>query len=331
MSQLNQKSSNPLEQFKSLYWDRYADSVRECEQRLADVAGQPAGMLGESCSLTLSAGGKRLRPLLMFLSTRSGVDIREEQLAAAAAVELVHMATLVHDDVLDHAELRRGKPTLAAKYGTPVSVAAGDYLFSTAFKLLASAGSAAAVPLLSRTSLELSLGELAQMEQAADYGTKPESYFARCRLKTSGLFIAACQIGALLSGCADGTIEAMGEYGRCLGLSFQLSDDILDFEGDPAETGKEIGTDLRDGTVTLPLILAMRRDQSIRSLLEGELSKNKVKEICRRVEAAGGLEDAREQALLYVERAGRSLMQAEAELDTAPLSLIAGATIHRRV
>ncbi len=324
------RSQSPLERFKALYWSRLVDPLQQCEQLLSKVAALPAGTLGESCTLTLTAGGKRLRPLLVFLSARGGEGTSEKQLAAAAAVELVHMATLVHDDVLDRAELRRGQPTLAAKFGPPVSAAAGDYLFSCAFDMLATTGSTRAVSTLSAASLGLSLGELLQMQAGGDYELTAEAYFERCRLKTSGLFTAACQLGALLSGCSEKAIAALGGFGHYLGLSFQLSDDILDLSGDACETGKETGVDLRDGTVTLPLILALECDPSIRPLLGGVVSRPRAREICRRIGTAGAIEQARRQAYDYVNMAYESLKPAAAEVDLRPLRLIAEAAACRR-
>ncbi len=329
-SALGIHDASPLERFKKLYWSRLIEPMRRCEQLLENVASLPAGTLGESCSYTLAAGGKRLRPLLVFLSARAGESAGDKLLAAAAAVELVHMATLVHDDVLDGARLRRGQPTLAAKFGAPASAAAGDYLFSSAFDILASAGSTRAVSLLSSASLGLSMGEMLQMQACCNFGLSCEAYFERCGLKTSGLFAAACQLGALLSGCTERTIAALGEFGYYLGLSFQLSDDILDLSGDSAETGKETGADLRDGTVTLPLILALKNDPSIRTLLEKTISSERAAAICGRIEAAGGIQEARRQACDYVSSARERLQPAEAEIDPAPLELLAEAAVYRR-
>lgn len=324
-----QELPGSLEQFKSRYWSRFYRHMDECERRLLEVTSRPGRTLGESCSLTLSAGGKRLRPLLVFLSAGKESGVKDNHYAAAVAVELVHMATLVHDDILDGAELRRGQPTLVARYGPFTSTAAGDYLFSSAFEILAQTGSPEAVSMLSETSLGLSRGELKQMEEAGNLGLTPEAYTERCRLKTSGLFSVSCRLGAMFSGCSKPTVGKMGEFGHCLGLAFQIFDDILDFSGEAVRTGKEAGADLRDGTVTLPLVFALQNDGSLGDLLRGGLSEERVSEICRRVKAAGGIDKAREQALRYVEQANGALSMVDSELDTAPLALIAGATVDR--
>jgi geranylgeranyl pyrophosphate synthase len=322
---------DPMEEFRARFLPRYAAAIDGCEQRLKGIAARPGGLLGEACSSTLAAGGKRLRPLLVFLAGSDGSGSAEALLAAGAAVELVHMATLVHDDVLDKAELRRGQPTLAAKYGSGVSTAAGDYLFSSAFAELASTGSAPAAAELARTSIGLSRGELAQMEQAYDYDLTRVQYIDRCQLKTSGLFVTACRLGAMLSGAPDATIEALGEYGSCLGLAFQITDDILDFQGDAASFGKQIGTDLRDGTVTLPLIMAIEADRSLTGELAGELSEARVEEVCKQVRASGALEQSAHVAQDFVARAQDALEAVDGPLEVEPLALIAAMAANRNV
>jgi geranylgeranyl pyrophosphate synthase len=305
--------------------------MAECEQRLARAVEAPGGTLGEACTMTLAAGGKRLRPLLVLLTTKKSGIIEESQIAAGVAVEMVHMATLVHDDVLDDAKLRRGHPTLVAGYGASVSMTAGDYLFSRAFAVLAETGSDLAVSLLTGASLDLSLGELVQMEQAHDIDLSRDAYEKRCRLKTSGLFSAACQLGAVLSGCSTASVKAMERFGHCIGLSFQISDDILDFAGEESETGKRIGTDLRDGTVTLPLIMALELDPSLAMMFDGKPSEERIDEIVMKVRGSGGLEKAREKACDYVKEATAVLETVTDELEIEPLRLIAEMTVQRRV
>ncbi|MDO8736095.1 MAG: polyprenyl synthetase family protein [Thermoleophilia bacterium] len=323
-------AATPLEQFKADHWVRFAAPMAECDRRLSVVTGEPGGTLGAASSLILAAGGKRMRPLLVFLAARSGTEIAEEHIAAAAAVELVHSATLVHDDILDGAQLRRGQPTPAARYGSPAGTAAGDFLFSSAFRILSGAGSAAAVTILAEASLGLSLGELLQMEQTRDYGLSQADYIERCRLKTAGLFSAACTMGALLSGCSDESISAMDGFGLHLGLAFQIADDILDFTADAAEAGKRAGADLRDGTVTLPLAIAIAEDPALVELFVPDPGDMVIEEICKRVSATGAIEGARELALSHIARASGELERASGEIETGPLALVAGMAVDRK-
>jgi len=323
-------AATPLERFKADYWHRFSAPMGECERKLSEVAGEPDGTLGAAASLTLTAGGKRMRPLLVFLSVRRGTEIAREHIAAAVAVELVHSATLVHDDILDGAELRRGQPTPAARYGKPAGTAAGDFLFSSAFRILTEAGSPAAVTMLTQASLGLSLGELLQMQQVRDYGISEEEYIERCRLKTAGLFSAACALGATLSDCSAGTITAMNGFGLHLGLAFQIADDILDFNADAKEAGKHAGADLRDGTVTLPLALAIAEDPSLANLLVQDPGEAVIEETCKRVTATGALVKARDEALAHISLAFEELGRASGEIDTGPLMLVAEMAVDRK-
>lgn len=328
---MSARPAGPMERFRAEYLSGLSGPLTRCESRLEAVTRVPAGTLRESCTLTLAAGGKRLRPLLVLLSNKKGSPLREAHYEAAAAVELVHMATLVHDDVLDGADLRRGMPTLVSRYGPLVSAAAGDYLFAMAFRVLAETQEPRAISMLSRASLGLSMGELVQMRQARDFGLGFGAYEERCRLKTAGLFSASCCLGALLSGCSAKTIAAMEEFGRCLGVAFQIADDILDFAGNTEELGKRSGADLRDGTVTLPLILAMESDPSLADLLTAAPGDGLIDEICQRVRDTGALEGSAREAWSYVNCAKEALKDAGDEIEAVPLELIAEMAADRKV
>ena len=247
-----------------------------------------------------SAGGKRLRPILVLLC--AGPDGDGAVVRAAAATELVHMATLVHDDVLDAAPLRRGLPTVAATSGRDRAVATGDLLFSRAFALLADAGDARSVALLADASVALARGELAQRRDAFDLGIDEERYLHRCRLKTARLFECACLLGR--------EEERLREFGAGIGLAFQLLDDVLDVSGPPERTGKARGTDLLDGTVTLPLIEAAKSDPGIREVDLRSLDAAGAETLCDRIAATGALERVRAQALQMVADAKQALDRA---------------------
>jgi geranylgeranyl pyrophosphate synthase len=273
--------------------------LERTEARLAEVAQGHGDELGRHASATLSAGGKRLRPMLVFLCADGDAD--ERLVAAAAAVELLHMATLVHDDVLDCAPLRRGRPTVFAEGGRLAATATGDLLFSRAFAELASAGSADAVRSLSEASSALARGELMQRADAWSADVTRERYLERCRLKTASLFCASCRLGAVFGG-RPGMAEPLGSFGEGVGLAFQVLDDVLDVSGPAERTGKPRGTDLLDGTVTLPLILARARDAELVELDPG-LTPEQAERICDRIAATGALVAAREQALEHVAEA----------------------------
>ena len=283
------------------------------ETRLREATQGHGATLERDASTTLLAGGKRLRPLLVLLCGGAGGG--DASVRAATAVELVHMATLVHDDVLDDAPLRRGRPTVAATSGRAQATATGDLLFSRAFAILAEAGDTAQVSLLSEASVALAQGELAQRHDEYDTSITAERYMQRCRLKTGRLFECACLMGwTARAGAAaqSGPNGAAGEgemraFGSEIGLAFQLLDDVLDVTGPAERTGKARGTDLLDGTVTLPLIVAMQRDPVLAEVELRGLDEAEAERICDRVAATGALEEVRSRALEMVAAAKQSL------------------------
>jgi geranylgeranyl pyrophosphate synthase len=267
------------------------------ERLLGEQSGAHGPLLGADATATLAAGGKRLRPLLVLLC--AGAEGGRPAVRAGAAIELVHMATLVHDDVLDEAPLRRGRPTVAASSGRDRATATGDLLFAQAFALLAGEGDRRAVELLSEASVGLALGELAQRRDAYDTGISEQRYLERCRLKTARLFECACLLGNA-AGPAPMPEEALRAFGTEVGLAFQLLDDVLDVSGPPERTGKARGTDLLDGTVTLPLILAgQRRPELLEHDLRG-LDAASAEGLCDRIAQSGALAEVRSRALAMV-------------------------------
>ena len=296
------------------------------ERRMAELARGHGDVLARYAGETISAGGKRLRPLLVCLAAGAPPPECPEVLAAAVAVELVHGATLVHDDVLDRSALRRGRPTVFASGGRTAATAAGDLLFARAFAELAAAGSLEAVRVLATAARELAQGELMQREDAWKNDVDMARYLDRCRLKTAVLFRAACLLGAL---AVDGPADELGSFGEQIGLAFQIFDDVLDITGPSERTGKPRGTDLLDGTVTLPLIYA--REES------PELAKLDLREVrgpddavaaCELIAATGALARARSCALDLVAGAKRAL-PALSERQHQALELVADGVIER--
>jgi geranylgeranyl pyrophosphate synthase len=265
--------------------DTYLEDV---EERLAEAVASHPGLVAEVSTEALSAGGKRLRPLLVFLTTPPD---REPFVAAGVAVELVHLATLVHDDLIDGAPIRRGRASAWSAYGEPAALAAGDYLFARAFAELAATGDAEAVAILADTVLALVRGEVLEWGQRRRPETTVDAYLERCELKTGKLFEAACLLGSRQ--------PELGEFARILGIAFQIVDDVLDCAGETVETGKIAGTDLREGIPTLPLLLAAREDEIVRRALAG----GPLEGALVRVGATGAIERSREVARQYAERA----------------------------
>jgi geranylgeranyl pyrophosphate synthase len=300
--------------------------LERVEQRMSELAGAHGPLLAHHAGETIAAGGKRLRPLLVCLAAGVPPPETDGLVRAAVAVELVHGATLVHDDVLDDSPLRRGRPSVFAAGGRRVATATGDLLFSRAFAELAGTGSVEAVRALSRAACELARGELLQRSDAFSTDVTVERYLERCRLKTGVLFRAACELGAIQSRRAGAVLGAFGER---IGLAFQLLDDVLDITGPPERTGKPRGADLLDGTVTLPLILAKERDPALGRLdlrtLDGSSA---VAEICDRIAATGALQRATARALELVSSA-KLLIPALPGSQRAALELVADGVVER--
>jgi geranylgeranyl pyrophosphate synthase len=296
------------------------------ERRMAELAGGHGALLARYAGQTIAAGGKRLRPLLVFLAAGTPPPTSDGLLRAAVAVELVHGATLIHDDVLDGSPLRRGHPTVFASGGRRMAIATGDLLFSRAFAELARTGSVDAVRVLARASRELAAGEVMQRADAFATDLTVERYLERCRLKTAVLFRAACELGALQAG---GPADALAAFGEQIGLAFQLLDDVLDVTGPPERTGKPRGADLLDGTVTLPLIVARRRDSAIAGLdLRDVQTPAQAADLCDRITATDALEDARGHALDLVRRAKEHLPRLPRR-QRAALELVADGVVER--
>ncbi|MEK6326859.1 MAG: polyprenyl synthetase family protein [Actinomycetota bacterium] len=303
------------------------------EERLGGLVEGHGEALAADAGATLAAGGKRLRPMLVLLS--AGPRGGEAAIRGATAIELVHMATLVHDDVLDAAPLRRGHPTVVARSGRHRALAVGDLLFSRAFAELGRDGSRRQVELLSRASVALALGELAQRRDAFDGAIPAERYLERCELKTGRLFECACVIGRLDDSVPPAVgrgdpLAALEVFGREIGLAFQLLDDLLDVTGPPERTGKARGTDLLDGTVTLPLILARECDQRLAELDLRGLDAEGVEVVCDRIAATGVLDQVRAGARRRVELAKRALERSALDPDQRRLlELVADGVVER--
>jgi geranylgeranyl pyrophosphate synthase len=283
--------------------------LAEVEVELERSVARYPGLVAEVGASALAAGGKRLRPALAFLSS-SPEDAAP--VAAGVAVELVHMATLVHDDLIDGAAVRRGRAAAWTEHGEEAAKAAGDYLFARAFAELAETGDVRAVAVLADAALALARGEAMQRRQRHDPDTSVDDYLERCSLKTGKLFEASCVLGG-----------GNGEYGRLLGIAFQIADDVLDCSGETIETGKVPGTDLRDGTPTLPLLLAAQGDSLVRDALAGGPREG----VLVRVAASGALDRSRKLALHYAS-------EARSCLDGAPrreeLEALTRAVVERR-
>lgn len=229
------------------------------ERELARMLPHGTGLIDEVCDHLLAGRGKRLRPTLLLLTAKAtGEPSKEECVTAAAVVELVHTATLVHDDAIDGSGMRRGASTVNRRWGDTVSILMGDYVYSKVFTLLAEQKMFGAMGILAKSTNEMTVAEMAQVEHRKNIEVPEPDYMSVVEGKTASLIAAACEIGAMVGGRHDGIAKVCSSFGRQLGIAFQIADDILDFVGDEHILGKERGADLREGKVTLPLIAALQ-------------------------------------------------------------------------
>jgi geranylgeranyl pyrophosphate synthase len=281
------------------------EAIDEVEGLLAGVAEDAPAELVEPALGSLTSGGKRLRPLLLVLSARMGEPEREDMLGAATAIEVLHTATLIHDDIVDRAGSRRGIPTTVAGYGREIAAATGDYLFAEAFSELARIGDPRLVRAFAEASVGLATGELEQY-RANGATVEVEAYLEHIRKKTAGLFQVACVAGGTLGGLSLVQIDALASYGQALGIAFQMSDDIMDLVGKPGLMGKGIGTDLVEGTVTLPVIFALK---------EGDADT--IRRVLADPSPEPGLLEAGIEAVLATDAVSRTEEWAQGEIDAA--------------
>jgi len=260
----------------------------------------------------IGAGGKRLRPLVLVLCARAaGYDGRLHY-TLATVLEFIHTATLLHDDVVDMSDTRRGKPSANAVYGNAASVLVGDFVYSRAFELMVKAGHFEALQILALATNRVAEGEVMQLAESKRFDLDEERYFEIINAKTATLFEAAAEIGATLAQSPEALRKTFTAYGKALGLTFQLVDDLLDYEGDVAQLGKNVGDDLAEGKITLPLLYAMREgDAKTRSLVEKALEsgdRQMLLPVVNAVRACGALDYTRQKAKVYADEAKAQAM-----------------------
>ncbi|CAM8668097.1 IspA Geranylgeranyl pyrophosphate synthase [Comamonadaceae bacterium] len=233
--------------------------MREVDGVIAHRLDSGVPLVGSVSQYIISAGGKRLRPALLLLCCGALGYTGTQRFNMAAVVEFIHTATLLHDDVVDESELRRGAPTANARFGNPASVLVGDFLYSRAFQMMVEAQSMRIMQVLADATNIISEGEVMQLMNMHNAALDEAGYLQVIRSKTAKLFEASARVGAILSGATPAQEDACAEYGQAMGTAFQVIDDVLDYAGDAAVMGKNLGDDLREGKTTLPLIAAMQR------------------------------------------------------------------------
>src|SRR4051794_4637002 len=282
-----------------------ADDLKACNALIIDRMQSPVELIPQLAGYIIAAGGKRLRPVLTLASSRLCGYEGDRHQALAACVEFIHTATLLHDDVVDESDLRRGLASANAVFGNKASVLVGDFLFSRAFQLMVEDGSLDVLAILSNASAVIAEGEVLQLTTTNDTETSEQAYLAVIRAKTAELFAAACRIGAVVADRPAAEEEALLSYGLNLGIAFQLVDDVLDYSALQARLGKTVGDDFREGKITLPVILAYRRGSDEervfwnRTLEEMEQDEGDLDKAIGLMNQHGALRDTVERARHY--------------------------------
>ena len=291
-------------------------------------------LVGQVARYIISAGGKRLRPALLLLVCGALGYRGEQRYNLAAVVEFIHTATLLHDDVVDESTLRRGRATANESFGNPASVLVGDFLYSRAFQMMLDARDMRVMEILAEATNVIAEGEVLQLMNMHDASLDEQGYLQVIRSKTAKLFEASAQLGAVLAGAPAPIERACATYGGALGTAFQVIDDVLDYDGDVGEMGKNLGDDLREGKATLPLIAAMRRgSQAQREVIRNAVETGALGELERIVAIVhdtGALDAAREAAAAEAQRAMDAARQLPANAHAEGLLQLAAQLLQRR-
>ncbi|MFS8500520.1 MAG: polyprenyl synthetase family protein [Caldicoprobacter sp.] len=288
------------------YIDIIGDDLKKVDEQIKAFLLSKQKVLEVALRELLEAGGKRLRPALVLLSGKFGKYDDKKLIPLAAAVEILHMATLVHDDIIDDSKMRRGRPTVQSRWGKDIAVFTGDFLFAKTFLLLAHSTTVENMRSLSKVVKAICEGEIAQYQSRYDKGVTVRQYLKRIGRKTALLFALSCYIGAHESQCSSKVLRCLREFGFNFGMAFQITDDLLDFTGDAAKTGKPVGSDFIQGVYTLPLIYAINSSygEEVIEILEKEsYDAEDVKRVIELVHASGGIEYSRNMAKSYLDRA----------------------------
>jgi octaprenyl-diphosphate synthase len=271
-----------------------AEDMRRVDAIIRDRLASEVVLISQIGAHIVAAGGKRMRPALVLLSARAlGCRAMDAPTQLAAVIEFIHTATLLHDDVVDHADRRRGQKTANAVWGNPGAVLSGDFLYSRSFQMMVDVGRMEVMRVLADTTNAIAEGEVLQLMNCGDPDVTEARYLRVIELKTARLFQAAAQLGAIAADCGEKAQQHMARYGHELGMAFQIEDDLLDYRASPEESGKNLGTDLAEGKPTLPLIHALKhgtkaQQELIRAALrEGRIER--LKEVLAAVESTGGL------------------------------------------
>ena len=311
-----------------------ADDMAEVDQVISARLSTGVPLVSQVSRYIIAAGGKRLRPTLLLLMSGALGYSGRQHFNLAAVVEFIHTATLLHDDVVDESTLRRGRPTANESFGNAASVLVGDFLYSRAFQMMLEAQNMRVMEILAEATNVIAEGEVMQLMNMGDASLDEAAYLQVIRSKTAKLFEASTRLAAVLAGASAELEEACATYGQALGTAFQVIDDLLDYEGDAAETGKNVGDDLREGKTTLPLILAMQRAQPEQAeLIRNAIEQGDVQQLPQIVDIvrrSGALQATRDAAAQEAQRAIHALRALPQNSHSEGLLQLAAQLLQRR-
>lgn len=302
------------------------------EERLKQTIDKAQGMIRQSCSQLLSSGGKRLRPLLTLQSGMCFGPLNTATIQASVAAELIHMASLIHDDVIDHSDLRRGLPTINSQQGNLAAVLTGDYLFAEAFHILSSNQLLESMNYLVEAIQAMCTGEVDQANRQFDISVSEKDYFERISRKTGILLASSCRSGAATAGASPEDIDRLGNFGMHLGYAYQIIDDLLDFTGNPQQTGKPVAADLINGHITLPIIYLLEHPLYgpwAAEFLQNKPTSEKIPKIIQALISSEALDEAFSTALTCVETALSYLEEISACPSKTVLTQLASKVLYR--
>jgi octaprenyl-diphosphate synthase len=311
-----------------------ASDMAEVDRVIVQKLDSGVPLVGDVARYIIAAGGKRLRPVLLLLTCGALGYAGQYRHHLAAVVEFIHTATLLHDDVVDASTLRRGRPTANESFGNPASVLVGDFLYSRAFQMMVDVGNMKVMQTLADATNVIAEGEVLQLMNMHDASLDEEAYLRVIRSKTAKLFEASARLGAILTGSSSAMERACANYGQALGTAFQVIDDVLDYDGNASEMGKNLGDDLREGKATLPLILAMQRGseaerQTVKQAIESG-SVDRLADIVTIVRETGALQAARHAAASEAQRAIDAAVQLPDNVHRQAMVVLASQLLERR-
>ncbi|QIL83944.1 octaprenyl diphosphate synthase [Diaphorobacter sp. HDW4A] len=309
--------------------------MREVDKVIAARLSSSVPLVSQVAQYIISAGGKRLRPALLLLMSGALGYKDAQRFNLAAVVEFIHTATLLHDDVVDESTLRRGRPTANENFGNPASVLVGDFLYSRAFQMMVDTNNMRVMHILAEATNIIAEGEVQQLMNTHDASLSEAAYLNVIRSKTAKLFEASARLAPVLAGSSPNVEKACAAYGQAIGTAFQVIDDVLDYDGDAAEMGKNLGDDLREGKVTLPLIIAMQRGNAdqcalIRNAIEVGEADN-LAAVIEIVKTTGALDATRDAAASQARLAIDAISTLQANAYTDGLLKLAGSLLGRRI